>query len=96
MHTKCDIEIPAFLQFNLNVPINKLIKSSVEAGRLTYDANRPDLKKGKTCVTNHYKIVGDYIRPEDEEIANFTSRITTPNVTLPAYLPEGSTHLKIK
>ena len=96
VHTKCDIEIPAFLQFNMNVPINKLIKSSVEAGRLTYDANRPDLKKGKTCVTNHYKIVGDYIRPEDEEIANFTSRITTPNVTLPAYIPEGSTHLKIK
>ena len=96
VHTKCDIEIPAFLQFNMNVPINKLIKSSVEAGHLTYDTNRPDLKKAKTCVTNHYKIAGDYIRPEDDEIANFTSRINMPNVTLPAYLPEGSTHLKIK
>ena len=96
VHTKCDIEIPAFLQFNMNVPINKLIKSSVEAGHLSYDTNRSDLKKGKTCVTNHYKIIGDYIRPEDEEIADFTSRIATPNVTLPAYMPEGSTHLKIK
>ena len=96
VHTKCDIEIPALLQFNMNVPINKLIKSSVEAGHLTYDNNRSDLKKGKTCPTNHYKIVGDYIRPEDEEIAKFTSKIITPNVTLPAYLPSGSTHLKIK
>ena len=96
VHSKCDIEIPAFLQFNMNVPINKLIKSSVEVGHLAYDINRSDLKKGKTCISNHYKIVGDYIMPTGEEIANFTSQITTPNVPLPAYMPEGSTHLKIK
>ena len=96
VHTKCDIEIPAILQFNMNVPINKLIHSSVEAGRLSYDNNRPDLKKGKSCPTNHYIITGDYIRPEDAVIANFTSKILTPNVTLPAYMPDGITHLKIK
>lgn len=96
VHTKCDIDIPAFLKFNMNVPINKLIKSGVEAGRLAYDTNRPDLKRGKTCITNHYKIVGDYIRPEDETIANFTSQINIPHVTLPAFMPKGSTHLKVK
>ena len=96
VRSKCDIEIPAFLQFNMNAPINKLIKTSVEAGHLAYDTNRPDMKKGKTCVTNHYIIVGDYILPEDEEIAIFTSQITTPNITPPAYLPKGSTHLKVK
>jgi len=96
VHSSCDIEIPAFLQFKMNVPINKLIKSSVEVGHLSYDTNRADLKKGKTCPTNHYKIVGDYILPEDEEIAVFTSQITTPGITLPTYLPTGSTHLKVK
>lgn len=96
VRSKCDIEIPAFLQFKMNAPINKLIKTSVEAGHLAYDTNRPDMKKGKTCITNHYKIVGDYILPEDEEIAIFTSEITSPKVTLPANLPKGSTHLKIK
>ena len=96
VRSKCDIEIPAFLQFKMNAPINKLIKSSVEAGHLAYDTNRQDMKKGKTCVTNHYKIVGDYILPEDEEIAVFTSQITTPPVTPPASLPKGSTHLKVK
>ena len=96
VRSKCDIEIPAFLQFKMNAPINKLIKTSVEAGHLAYDTNRPDMKKGKTCITNHYKIVGDYILPEDEEIAIFTSEITTPKVTPPANLPKGSTHLKIK
>ena len=49
VRSKFDIEIPAFLQFNMNVPINKLIKSGVEAGHLAYDTNRPDLKKGKSC-----------------------------------------------
>lgn len=96
VRSKCDIEIPAFLQFNMNVPIDKLIKSSVEAGRLAYDTNRPDLKKGKTCATNHYQIVGDYILPEDNRIANLTSEIVTPNVPRPVPMPKGSTHLKIK
>ena len=63
VRSKCDIEIPAFLQFNMNVPINKLIKSSVEADRLAYDSNRTDMKRGKTCTTNHYYITGDYILP---------------------------------
>ncbi len=114
VRSKCDIEIPAFLQFKMNTPIDKLIKSSVEVGHLTYDINRSDMKKGKTCVTNHYKIVGDYILPEgqtlnhnqsntegnndtaEKKIANFTSQINMPNVTLPAYMPEGSVPLKVR
>ena len=64
VRSKCDIDIPAFLQFKMNAPINKLIKSNVEVGHLAYDTNRQDMKKGKTCVTNHYTITGDYILPE--------------------------------
>lgn len=96
VRSKCDMEIPAFLKFDINAPINKLIKSSVEAGRLAYNTNRPDMKRDKSCITNHYKIVGDYILPEDEKIAILTSQIVTPNVALPANLPKGTTHLKIK
>lgn len=95
VRSKCDIEIPAILQFNMNVPIHRLVKSSVEAGRLTYDTNRPDLKGSKSCPTNHYLIIGDYIRPEDE-VAPFTSQIISPVATPPARLPKGSTHLTIK
>ncbi|MBR4926518.1 MAG: DUF3857 domain-containing protein [Prevotella sp.] len=109
VRSKCDINIPAFLQFNMNVPINKLIKPNVEVGHLTYDSNRTDMKKGKTCTTNHYTIVGDYILPKghplksnagdgavEEEIAIFTSKIANPNVTVPASMPDGSTHLRVK
>lgn len=109
VRSKCDMNIPAFLQFNMNVPINKLIKPNVEVGHLTYDSNRTDMKKGKTCTTNHYTIVGDYILPKghplksnagdgavEEEIAIFTSKIANPNVNVPASMPDGSTHLRVK
>lgn len=109
LHSKCELEIPAFLKFNMNVPINNLIKSNVEAGMLTYDQNRSDMKAAKRCRTNHYTIVGDNILPEGQKlkhnqggdetkeqikIANFTSQITEREQ--PAYLPNGVTHLKIK
>lgn len=99
VRSKFDIDIPAFLQFNMNVPINQLIKTAVKEGRLTYDTNRPDLKKGKSFPTNHYTVVGDFIFPAEqapEVIAPFTGKINMPDVTLPAYMPEGRTHLKIK
>ena len=95
VRSKADIEIPAFLQFKMNAPINKLVKSSVEAGRLAYDTNRIDMKKGRTCLTNHYMIVGDYILPDGEEIAPFTSQIITPGITPPVSLPKGHSHLKL-
>ena len=98
LRSKCDIEIPAFLQFNMNAPIDKLIKANVEVGHLAYDTNRSDMKRGKTCTTNHYTIVGDYIFPEHQspKIGAFTSQIATPNISRPAYLPEGRTHLKVR
>lgn len=96
VRSKCDIDIPAFLQFNMNVPTNPLVKSGVEVGRLAYDANRADMKRGKSCPTNHYKMTGDYILPNGPEIGVFTSQITTPNVSVPAYMPKGCTHLWIK
>ena len=98
VRSKFDIEIPAFLQFNMNVPINQLIKTAVKEGRLMYDTNRTDMKKGKSFPTNHYIVEGDYIFPADqapEVIAPFTGRINMPDVTHPVYMPEGCTHLKI-
>lgn len=96
VRSKCDINVPAFLQFRMNAPINKLIKSNVVADRIAYDTNRADLKRGKTCYSNHYTIVGDYILPDDEEIAVFTSQITNPGMTQPDYMPKGSTHLRVR
>ena len=109
LRSKCDLEIPAFLKFNMNVPINNLIKSNVEPGMITYDQNRADMKAAKRCRTNHYTIIGDNILPEGQalkhnqggndakeqaKIANFTSQIIEREQ--PTYLPNGVTHLKVK
>ena len=96
VRSKCDIEVPAFMLFNMNAPIDRHIKSTVTAGRLAYDEGRPDMKKPKSCPTNHYVIVGDYILPEDDTVAPFTSRIVKPAVTPPATIPAGRPHLKIQ
>lgn len=111
VRSKCDMNVPAFLQFKMNVPVNKLIKGNVEVGHITYDSNRADMKKGMRCSTNHYTIVGDYILPKgyplkdnagegngevQEKIAIFTSQITNADVTAPAIMPKGSTHLRVK
>lgn len=112
VYSKCDIEIPAFLKFDMNVPINtKLVKASVAAGTLMYDLNRKDMKMPKQCKTNHYTIIGSNILPEghaltrnqggtegnaEVKIANFTSKINTDGVPAPVPLPQGRTHLKIQ
>ena len=138
VRSKCDIEIPSFLQFETKekflfsllgreytddeleqvFPRAKAELDEHDKANGVFkielnDTNRPDLKRGKTCITNHYHIVGDYILPEGqplkhnqnssdgkndtaEQIAIFTSQITTAKITPPAYMPKGSTHLKIK
>lgn len=93
-YSKCDMNVPFQLQFKMNAPINKLIKSKVEEGRLTYGQNRNDMMPAKTIRTNHYTIEGFGIMPTDN-IAPFTSQITGFD-TLPEPIPAGYTHLKIQ
>lgn len=110
VHSKCDINMPASIKFDMNTPINKLIKANVVADMITYDQNRTDMKGGKKCRTNHYTISGDYILPEgyplkanqgdeknntQEKIASFTGKIKE-TAELPVYMPEGATSLRIK
>ncbi len=110
VRSKCEVDIPAFLKFNVNAPVSTFIRSSVEVGHLTYDANRADLKRAKSCATNRYQVFGDYVLPEGtplkhtrfrdndtaEKVADLTCRVATPGVTAPVYMPEGHTHLRIK
>ena len=99
VRTRCDIEIPAFLQFNMNVPENDLVKWYAQPDHITYDANRRDMKKAKSCPSNHYYITGDNILPSSvtgRKLPQLTSRLVSSNDSSPAMMPESSTHLKIK
>jgi hypothetical protein len=78
----------------MNVPINKLIKSSVEAGRLAYDINRTDMKKAKTCVSNHYFITGDYILPQGYSLKRNQNGADGQNDTAEEIAPFTSTIVK--
>jgi len=94
VRSKCDLNIPFQLQFNMHAPIDGHIKSTVVEGRLTYNQNRSDLMQAKTVRTNHYTITGNCILPTDN-VAAFTSEMKGID-TLPDPLPTGATHLKIK
>lgn len=92
-YSKCDLNVPFQLQFNMNAPIDSHIKSTVVEGRVTYNENRRDMMQAKAVRSNHYTIVGTGIMPTDN-IAPFTSQIKGWDV-MPEPLPEGVTHLRI-
>lgn len=94
VHSKCDLNIPFHLQFNMNAPIDKHVKASVVEGRVSYGENRRDMMPTKQIRSNHYVIAGNFILPTDK-IAAFTSEIKDVD-TLPEPLPEGIHHLMIK
>ena len=99
VYARCDLEIPAFLQFRADIPAYKFIQSSVQPGHRLYDINRADMKKPKSCPTNRYKIVGSHIPPYDASghtTKKFTSRFLSPSHHGPALMPANRTHLKIK
>ena len=99
LYARCDLEIPAFLQFRADPPTNKLIQTSVKPGHQLYDINRADLKKPKSCPTNRYKIVGSNIPSFDatgHSRTMFTSRFFSPSNQGPASMPADRSHLKIQ
>lgn len=98
VYARCDMEIPAFLQFRAEPPTSTLIQTSVKPGHQLYDINRADMKKPKSCPTNRYKIVGSHIPSYDatgRSVAMFTSRFLPPSDQGPALMPADRTHLKI-
>lgn len=99
LYARCDMEIPAFLQFRAEPPTSTLIQTSVKPGHQLYDINRADMKKPKSCPTNRYKIVGSHIPPFDASgrmTTMFTSRFLSPSDQGPALMPADRTHLKIQ
>ena len=65
LYAKCDMDIPAFLQFDMKVPVHPLIKSKVERGTVRSEATMGDYQAPKTFATNHYIIEAHDILPKD-------------------------------
>lgn len=64
LYAKCDMDIPAFLQFNMTTPIHPFIKSTVEPGSVAGEQLTGDLQAPKRYPSNHYIIEGHDILPK--------------------------------
>lgn len=109
MYARCHMEIPCFLQFNMQAPVHPLVTSKVEEGVLRLPQSAGDMQAPKTCKTNNYTIEAHDIMPQslwghsNENPANVSSRLIELRSSLNgsrklryAPLPAGKRHLMIK
>lgn len=64
LYAKCDMDIPALLQFDMKVPIHPFIKSKVEQGVVRATQATADMQAPKSYPSNHYIIEGHDILPK--------------------------------
>lgn len=81
MYSKCDYDIPFMLSFNMNTPIDKRIKSSVEQGVIRLQSSSGDMKAPKSLPTNHYIIEGTNILPKSMDDSRKDDNIEAAKMT---------------
>lgn len=64
LYAKCDMDIPALLQFDMKVPIHPFIKSKVEQGVVRATQVTGDMQAPKSYPSNHYIIEAHDILPK--------------------------------
>lgn len=64
LYAKSDMDIPAFIQFNMTTPIHPFITSKVEAGTIFGEQGAGDMKAPKSYQSNHYVVEGHDILPK--------------------------------
>lgn len=105
MYVKCDMDIPAFLQFDMKVPVHPFVKSKVVPGAIS-GPQRSDFKAPDRYPSNHYTIEGHDILPKGLDLqrseteaarvqatsgAVMSTRATLKlNTQPPAPMPEGT------
>jgi len=58
VYSKCDLDIPAMLSFNISVPTDSKITKKVEQGTIRLESTSGDMQAAKSYPTNHYLIEG--------------------------------------
>lgn len=64
LYSECKMEIPYFLQFNMNVPVHPFVKSNVEEGLIFVSQQAGDMQAPKHCKSNVYHIEGRDMLPQ--------------------------------
>ncbi len=68
LFARCKMEIPFFLQFNVNKPEVSNFAASVARGNIILPSQNNDLRTPKKCTSNVYVIEGRNIPPYDGDI----------------------------
>lgn len=88
MYTKCVMNIPAFLQFNMNVPIHPCVESKVVASSITLPQEASDLQAPKKVLSNLYTIESHDMLPKSLDLQRNNPETSAAKV-------EGQSDLKI-
>lgn len=64
LYAKCDMDIPAFISFDMKVPVHPFIKSKVERSSINGEQSMGDMQAPKSYPSNHYMIEGHDILPK--------------------------------
>lgn len=102
LYAKCEMNIPAFLQFDMAVPVHPYVKSKVERGAIHGEQSQGDMQAPKSYPSNHYQIEGHDILPTllDSKRENFdpakmkvAAKIKSGGAMQPVALPDGVKHI---
>lgn len=80
LYTKCEMNIPAFLTFNMNVPVHPFVKSKVEEASVTLPQEISDLQAPKKVKSNYYTIESRDMLPKALDLQRRQSE--TPAATV--------------
>lgn len=68
LYSKCELEIPYFLQFNVNKPEDKHVAATVHQGTIFMQSPNNDRQNPRKCATNVYTIVARDLPAYDGEL----------------------------
>ncbi|MDO4496556.1 MAG: DUF3857 domain-containing protein [Bacteroidales bacterium] len=94
LYAKCDYDIPAMIQYNVNVPINEAISKHVEQGVVRIESNCGDMKAPESFPTNHYIIEAKNLAPATQAI-KLVALCNNARMSRPAPMPKGWSHLAV-
>ncbi len=108
MYTSCVMNIPYYINFNMEVPTIANVKSDVKASSILIQQQLSDLQAPKNCKSNLYTITSRDLVPwrqmaiKDQKIAdlvngpfNVHAVIKNKIATAPAPMPEGKRHIML-
>lgn len=81
LYAKCDMNIPAFIQFDMKVPVHPFIKSKVERGSINGEQGLGDMQAPKSYPSNHYVIEGHDILPKGLDLQRNNPEIEAAKVS---------------